>query len=307
MATHSRILLLSLIAALSLEARVAEPAALSGKLRSIEGDGVLQRGADLIAFDSRAKKKDREDKPLTVEPGDAVRILSGAAEITYDDGSQIRVEKDTVATFASGASKEPSVKDRPVTELRVRVAIGRVSSTIRRDPLRKVVFLMPQGRAALLEGSLQVTVNHCGDWEFCLGAGEALLTEMSIGITWAAAPGQKFRGEYIPGGLRLSNLDDSKGRAAITFHTEGDYDVVAEKGTAEVFRTDGRHDALKEGQSTHVILPPSGVRLDGPGASGAVLFFHGRKPEGVSKIRQVVRSEEIEGKPEASEQAKPEE
>ncbi len=285
--------------ALFLASLSAQSESLEGKVCRLEGYVVIQRGADLINLAFPGAKPD-----VAVKPGDALRTRKGTAEILYDNGSSITVENNTVIVFPSRQAEEKA-GDNTRNELRLRVVIGAASASIKGGCWEKVVFLGPQSRAAILEGELRFLVNESGDWQLSLKEGRALITELSLKLMWQALPGHSFRVEYVPRGLRITNMAKSTRPAAIGLYVPGEYEIVAEKGDIAIVYSTGQRSAVEEKGSARVELPPERTVVKELDPSEAVLILRSPDVEGLDRVKAAIRAWQPEEKEEEPKQAGP--
>jgi hypothetical protein len=185
------------------------------------------------------------------------------------------------------------------------VAIGAISASIEPRSWEKVVFLLPLSRFALLDGELHLLTNESGDWQISLEKGRALITELSLKLMWQALPGHSFRVEYVPGGLRITNMAKSTRAAAIGLYVPGGYKVVAETGDIDIVRSNGQRNTVKEKGSAHVELPPEGTVVKELDPSEAILILRGPAMGSKEKVGAAVQSWLPEEKEEEPKQAGP--
>ena len=258
-------------------ARCEEPVA---KITKVEGDAVIQRDAELIRID--------KDKEANVLPGDALRTRNGVVEIKYGNGSLLRIHKRTIVLFlshlgatatAEGPEQKGDQKSKP-EELRIRLVTGGITGAIQKGPWEKTVFLLPQSRVALVTGSVQAMASASGDWQVWLESGEAVATDLPMGLVWRVGPGQRFRVEYLPLGLRISLLPKSTGAATIEFYTDGFHEIVAERGGVELLLPEGKRVGIKEKQRVREKVVSERTRITGLDPSEAVVILRREKAPG---------------------------
>ncbi|MEW6357992.1 MAG: hypothetical protein AB1696_16785 [Planctomycetota bacterium] len=282
--TNRGLIILFSILPAALPLRSEEPAA---RIAQVEGYVIIQRDAELI----RLKK----DQAANILPGDTVRTRDGAVGIEYENGSALRIDKNTIVLFlpksklsaASGEldgedidkPQEPGSNKPKPNDLRIRLVMGRIAASIRRGPWDTTVFLLPQSRVALLEGSLQVMANPAGDWQVGLENGEAVVSELAMGLVWRMVSGQRSWVEYLPGGLRISNPPKSSRATTIEFHADGPHEIVAERGNMELSLPDGKVVNVKEKQRIREKMVAEKSSVTGLDPSEAVVILRGDRSE----------------------------
>ncbi|NOZ23049.1 MAG: hypothetical protein GXP25_18400 [Planctomycetes bacterium] len=280
---HSPCLLFCLFLA-ALPVRSEEPTA---KVVRIDGQVVVQRGAELLHL--------KKGQVAGILSGDTLQTQNGAVEIQYDNGTVLRIAKNTIVLFLSQAepsldskdAKEKSdektgqarTKKPEATELRIRLVIGRITASIHKGPWEKTVFLLPKSRIALQQGDLLAAASAVGDWQVWLDRGELVVTDLPMKLVWRMVSGQRFRVEYLPRGVRISNLPKSSGPGTVQFLANGSYEIVSEHGSVDL-SLPGKKVSLKEKERVGEQVVSKKTYITGFDPSESVVVLRQKAPPG---------------------------